>query len=153
MRRPFESARSAEREFERRKAVREERIKSRFGRVLGGAILAVTSEPQTTKVWASGADGERRVAEALSGETDVVVLNDRRVPGTRGNIDHIVVGPPGVFVVDAKDHRGLVHIVDRGGLWYRCQRWADAHKRAAESASAHTVSSAVSSSAAVGARS
>ena len=44
------------------------------------------------------------------------VLHDRRVPGTRGNIDHIVIAAAGVYVVDAKRYRGLIRIRDRGGL-------------------------------------
>ncbi len=41
----------------------------------------------------------------------------RRVPGTRGTIDHIVVAPAGVFVVGAKNDTGLIEIRDRGGLF------------------------------------
>lgn len=33
------------------------------------------------------------------------VLNDRRIPGTRANIDHIVVAPSGVWVIDAKRYK------------------------------------------------
>lgn len=33
------------------------------------------------------------------------MLHDRRIPGTRTNIDHLVVAPTGVFVVDAKRYR------------------------------------------------
>ncbi|WP_249934607.1 nuclease-related domain-containing protein [Microbacterium ulmi] len=29
-------------------------------------------------------------------------MHDRRIRGTRANIDHIVIGPPGVWVIDAK---------------------------------------------------
>ena len=40
------------------------------------------------------------------------------MPGTRGNIDHLVVAPAGIFVVDAKHYEGLIRIRDRGG-WFR----------------------------------
>ena len=36
----------------------------------------------------------------------IEVLDDRRVPGSRTNIGHIVVGPSGVLVIDAKKYRG-----------------------------------------------
>lgn len=51
-----------------------------------------------------GADGEQRVARALAPLTadGFHVLHDRRCPGAGGNIDHIVIGPPGIFVIDAK---------------------------------------------------
>jgi hypothetical protein len=34
------------------------------------------------------------------------VLHDRRIPGTRANIDHIVVTGSGVWVIDAKRYKG-----------------------------------------------
>jgi hypothetical protein len=108
---------SAAREFERRTAKRQATVKNRFGNRLGSVILALTDEPQTTQAWAQGARGEEELAESLAGVSGVRVLNDRGVPGRQGNIDHLVVGPGGVFVVDAKAHQGMVRIRDRGGLF------------------------------------
>src|SRR6266571_1114104 len=45
------------------------------------------------------------------------VLHDRRIPGSRANIDHIVVAPWGVFVIDAKNYKGRVEKRDRGGFF------------------------------------
>ena len=53
------------------------------------------------------------MAEALDGS---LALHDRRVPGTKGNLDHIVVAPAGVFVVDAKHLQGRIEIRNRG--WF-----------------------------------
>jgi hypothetical protein len=39
------------------------------------------------------------------------------VPGTRGNIDHLIVAPAGVFVVDAKNYRGEIRIRNRGSIF------------------------------------
>ena len=111
------AGRSAKLEFERRHSMRAERVKQRFGRRLGGVVLALSSDPQSTEAWERGAEGERELAKALASVAEVRVLNDRQVHGTRGNIDHIVIAPAGVFVVDAKDHGGQVHTVDRGGLF------------------------------------
>ncbi len=44
------------------------------------------------------------------------VLHDRRIPRTRTNIDHIVVGPSGVFVIDAKKYQGRPSLRVEGGL-------------------------------------
>ena len=77
----------------------------------------ITPESQSTKAWEVGAEGEERVAEVMANATGVDVLHDRRVPGSRANIDHIVVGPQGVFVVDAKKYSGAVEVRDRGGLF------------------------------------
>ncbi len=107
---------SARREYERRKTNRETRVKDRFGRRLGGVLLAVTDEPQSTRAWATGARGEEKLAKALEGIAGLRVLHDRRVPGTRGNIDHIVIGPAGIFVVDTKNYQGKIEIRNRG--WF-----------------------------------
>ena len=90
------SGASAQREFDRRKAKRDARIDERFG-LFAGVVRAVTVEPQSTRSWATGAVGEQRVATALAAIPGVNVLHDRQVPGTRGNIDHIVIAPAGVF--------------------------------------------------------
>ena len=58
-----------------------------------------------------------KLAEALAGIEGLQVLHDRRVPGTRGNIDHIVIAPAGVFVVDAKAYEGLIEIRNYGPFW------------------------------------
>lgn len=46
------------------------------------------------------------------------ILHDRRVPGTRGNIDHLAVAPSGVWIINAKRYTGKVEHRDVGG-WFR----------------------------------
>lgn len=61
--------------------------------------------------WAAGAEGERRVAAALGAlPGEFVVLHDRLLtPGiSESNLDHLVVGPGGVVMVDAKNWAGAV---------------------------------------------
>ena len=92
--------------------------------VLGRLAAAVTPKPiagpesQATRAWAEGAAGERRVAEILAACPGVIALHDRRIPGTRSNIDHVAVSATGVFVIDAKRYEGAVEVRDRGG-WLR----------------------------------
>jgi hypothetical protein len=109
---------STMREYERRQRTREERIRQRWGQ-LGGLILALTSDPTTTRVWQRGSLGESKLAAALGklDRDDVIVLHDRRVPHTRGNIDHVVVSPSGVYVVDAKRYTGEVRVRDVSSLF------------------------------------
>ncbi|MCU1461802.1 MAG: hypothetical protein JWO37_1877 [Acidimicrobiales bacterium] len=109
---------SADREGRRRLAKREAAIRSRHPRV-GGLILALSDDPQSTKAWLQGAEGERRVGAALDaiGHAGVVALHDRRVPGSRANIDHIAIAPSGVWVIDAKRYSGQVAKKDVGG-WF-----------------------------------
>jgi hypothetical protein len=60
------------------------------------------------------ADGERHVASVLTGVAGIDVLHDRLVPRSGANIDHIVVGPSGVFVIDAKKYTGQIEVRDVG---------------------------------------
>jgi hypothetical protein len=113
---------SARQEYERRVARRDARVKERFGRRLGSVILALSDDPQSTRAWARGSEGEQELAKALASVEGIRVLHDRRVPGTKGNIDHIVVAPGGVFVVDAKRYEGKIHVRDVGGLFKRDER-------------------------------
>ncbi|WP_261567361.1 NERD domain-containing protein [Frankia gtarii] len=73
---------------------------------------------RSRRAWEAGAQGERDVVRVLVGMDDAGwrVLPDRRWPGTRrANIDVLVVGPGGVFVVDVKNWREAR--VDGGRLW------------------------------------
>lgn len=103
---------SARREGERRKANRERRIRERHPRI-GGAIVALSGEPVHERAWAYGAEGEFLVAEWLSKRLaeDVVLLHDRRIRGSRANIDHIAIAPSGVWVIDTKRYKGKVAVV------------------------------------------
>lgn len=49
------------------------------------------------------------------------VLHDRAVPRSSANIDHVLVGPAGVIVIDTKSHQGRLTI-DTDGV--RINRWA-----------------------------
>ena len=46
------------------------------------------------------------------------VLHDLAVPGSRANLDHLVIGPGGVFVVDSKQYRGRLQLDPTGRLWH-----------------------------------
>ncbi|MCC5953173.1 MAG: NERD domain-containing protein [Acidimicrobiia bacterium] len=89
------------------------------GRIAAGLTPKpqIGPEAQATTAWKIGAEGERRVAEVLAQVAGIEVLHDRRVPGSRANIDHLVVGPKGVFVIDAKKYTGEIEVRDVGGLF------------------------------------
>jgi hypothetical protein len=67
--------------------------------------------------YAKGAAGERVVGEVLDTACAGIghVLHDRKLPGSKRNIDHVVVTGAGVFVVDAKNVAGVPRGVDFGG--------------------------------------
>lgn len=101
---------SARREGERRQAGREARVRERHPRI-GGLILALQDPPQHERSWAHGAGGEELVARALAKHCpDVAVLHDRRIPGSRANIDHIAVAATGVWVIDTKRYKGSLQV-------------------------------------------
>jgi hypothetical protein len=83
---------SARREYERRKAKDEERLRQRWGK-LGGIAVALSDERQSTKAWATGAIGEERLGAWLDSlvSESVAVLHDRRIPGTKANFDHVAI--------------------------------------------------------------
>lgn len=112
---------SARQEHQRRQAKRERRIEEKWGTGrLGRIAKALSDDPQSTRAWKEGAIGEERVAQVLTerlGDT-AVLLHDRKVPGTRGNIDHIAVASSGVWIIDAKRYKGRVEKRDKGG-WFR----------------------------------
>lgn len=109
---------SAAREWRRRHDRREQAVRSRYGR-LSGVVLALSDDPHSTAAWAYGANGERALGKLLDPLRDegLAVLHDRRIPGSKANIDHLVVAPWGVFVVDAKNYKGRVEKRDRGGVF------------------------------------
>jgi hypothetical protein len=86
---------------------------------IAAAMALVTQMwPARTHVdaWDKGASGEVEIGLALQGlGPEFVVLHDRKIPGSRANIDHLVVGPCGIFVVETKNVTGRV-TVERGEL-------------------------------------
>lgn len=108
---------SARREHKRRHAKRENAIRAAHPK-LGGLILALSDDPQSTRAWARGAVGEERLGTRLDSTAGplVRVLHDRRIPATRANIDHIAVCPSGVVVIDAKRYQGRPTLRVEGGI-------------------------------------
>jgi hypothetical protein len=70
--------------------------------------------------WRRGAAGERHTARLLAPleRHGWAVLHDLAVPRSRANIDHLVIGPGGVFVIDSKQYRGRLQLDPTGRLWH-----------------------------------
>jgi len=89
----------------------------------GGVVLlfdvvvvasALFATPNSITAWQTGAQVELRTArllEPLEGE-GFRILHDRQIPGSRANIDHLVIGPPGIYVVETKSLGGSLQIRD-----------------------------------------
>jgi hypothetical protein len=76
--------------------------------------------PDTVPVrrWVQRAESERRSRARLrlvEGE-GVIVLNDRRIPGSKRGTGLIAVSPAGVFVIDTRRYKGLVHTMRPGTI-------------------------------------
>jgi hypothetical protein len=92
-----------------------------------GALAAVAAgwglrfKPSPDAVaWRRGAAGERRTARLLDRleRHGWVVLHDLAVPGSRVHLDHLVIGPGGVLVIDSKQYRGRLQLDSSGRLWH-----------------------------------
>ena len=94
-----------------------------FGTLIGSVIFLVALRRvyrRTSVSWKVGAAGERRTARMLGGLPGWVVLHDRAIPGSRANLDHLLIGPAGVFYADSKNwtsKRSQLR-VQGGELWY-----------------------------------
>ena len=90
---------------------------------LAGVAFAITAASAVAKAHRS----LRRVTKGIRGETAVVellrslpddyfLLNDVVLPGHPGNIDHVVVGPCGVLVIETKNV--FCSIESHGNAWF-----------------------------------
>ena len=84
---------SADREYARRRHIRRQRVRARYGPV-GSLVAALAGEPRSVYAWRQGAEGEAATARALElrlHRSDVVVIHDRRVHG-RGRANRFDCG-------------------------------------------------------------
>jgi hypothetical protein len=108
---------SARREYERRKAKDEEKLREKWGR-FGGLAVALSGERPHTKSWDRGAIGEERLGARLNAlaAAGLAILHDRRIPGSKANIDHIAITRSGIWVIDAKRYKGRPELKIQGGI-------------------------------------
>jgi hypothetical protein len=98
----------------------------KLGLVAGGLAATVAGwglrfRPSPDAVaWRRGAAGERRTARLLDPleRHGWAILHDLAVPGSRANLDHLAIGPGGVFVIDSKQYRGRLQLDPSGRLWH-----------------------------------
>jgi hypothetical protein len=79
---------------------------------------------EQARTWQRGAQGERHTARLIRrlGRVGFVVFHDLAVPGSQANVDHLVIGPTGVFVIDSKQWTGSVHQSADGLAWHNHYR-------------------------------
>lgn len=97
---------------------------ARARRQAGGPVKRGQSETalkRQAKAWDAGSVGEERAARKLDllKKYGFTTLHDVLLePGKAWNLDHLVVGPAGIFFVDAKNWRGTITVKD-GAVWRR----------------------------------
>jgi len=79
---------------------------------------------EQARTWQRGAHGERRTARLLDRLTrdGFVVFHHLAVPGSDANVDHLLIGATGVFVIDSKQWTGSVHQGADGLVWHNHYR-------------------------------
>jgi len=105
---------SIAREYQRRKRNRESRTRKTHPWI-GGLLLALRGTPQHESAFHQGDLGEKAVAAYLEKHTaggPAIMLHNRRMPGGRGDVDHLAIAPTGVFVIDAKNVKGKVRVAN-----------------------------------------
>ena len=87
--------------------------------VMAGWGLRFRPSPDAC-AWRRGAAGERHTARLLGPleRHGWVILHDLAVPGSWANLDHLAIGPGGVFVIDSKQYRGRLRVDSAGQLWH-----------------------------------
>jgi hypothetical protein len=82
---------------------------------VGTAFVMYTLDepPQHVQKWKRGAEGERKTANALKPllRRGWTVEHDVQREG-RANLDHVLTGPPGVFLLETKNLAGTVSVED-----------------------------------------
>jgi len=67
--------------------------------------------------WMKGDEGEKLVSLYLEDlPSGYFTFNDVTIPGGKGNFDHIVIGPTGIFLIETKNYSGFFKIY--GNDWY-----------------------------------
>ncbi len=81
----------------------------------GARDMARQMGPIAAEAWAQGARGEERVGRILAPlrSQGWAIISDLQFNDV-GNIDHLAIGPQGVFVIDTKNVRGLVSVGSAG---------------------------------------
>jgi Nuclease-related domain len=101
-------------------------VATRLGLVLSAlatvaAAWALRFRPSPeARAWRRGAVGERRTARLLGPleRHGWAILHDLALPGSPANIDHLMIGPGGVLVIDSKQYRGRLQLDPSGRLWH-----------------------------------
>lgn len=115
-----EAGRSARKQYEVRAREHQTKHEKLFGTKVAKIISFLVGNSKNISAWSKGADGEKRVGEFLdkfAEDNGFYVLHDRAIPGSKANIDHILISSRGIFVIDAKNYTGPIRIKEYGSAF------------------------------------
>jgi hypothetical protein len=109
---------SARARYERLRQRDDRRRRKVFGPL--APVVAILAGPKrSTEAWAWGAEGEERIGPLLDQSVGArgLLLHDRRIRGSRANLDHLAIVPSGVWAIDAKHYHGRLERRSVGGCF------------------------------------
>jgi hypothetical protein len=82
-----------------------------------GAVRFLRTPPEI-EAWRQDAEAERSTARALDRlvRAGYTVLHDRSLADSAGNVDHLVIGPSGAWVIETDAHQGPIR-QNAAGVW------------------------------------
>ncbi len=87
--------------------------------VLVGLLVGAYYYVRKYRIYSGGLEGEKQVSSLLSGSLsdDYYLINDLYLSGGGGDIDHVVLAPSGIYVLETKNWNGT--ITCHGDEWQR----------------------------------
>ena len=86
--------------------------------IAAGLALFGVNQISKWSFYFKGASGERNVSKVLGRlNDDYFLLDDIVLYPHTGNIDHILLGHNGIFVIETKNYSGVIRCI--GDLWYQ----------------------------------
>jgi hypothetical protein len=87
------------------------------------AAWYVRPDPDPAR-WLRGAAAERATADLLSrlSRRRWAVFHDLGIPGSRANVDHLVIGPTGVWVIDTKSRGSRARPIDTAAVSWEAEK-------------------------------
>ncbi len=85
--------------------------------ILAGYFALVFGYNEAHK-WKKGVEGEKYLAEYLNQlPRGYYIFNDVKLPNKRGNIDYIVLGPSGLFIIETMKRKGIYTVHEDGWIF------------------------------------
>jgi hypothetical protein len=88
--------------------------------LLAGVVAAAGPSESDMRTKRAGAAGEQVIPRLLEALPDSwTLINGVPLPGAHADVDHVLIGPGGVFAIEAKNHSGWVECAGgpRGDAW------------------------------------